>query len=356
MRVRWVPTKPIDFKRVEELLQDGISSGQMTNYGTTVKKLENFIREKLHIGDSRAVIATCNATISLDIAARSIDILTGRDNKWVTSSFTFPPTVQVKGGNSVKIVDIESGDFGLDLEAPGVDNADGIFVTSIFGNCADICAYEEYAKSHGVHLVFDNAACFNTLYEGTSIHEYGECSILSLHQTKVGGIAEGSIMFTTRELEPIARRLINFGIDNASFDPKWHEKGMNGKMGEPAAAFILSYLEPNFESICSHHRSMYEFFSSSIKKFGDQVCLFPNFGGTPVSPCLCIVFQKNTDRLVEIFKNCGIYTRKYYKPLDDSLNANQLYDNICCLPCHVEVTFDILKEYIEIIGNFLNES
>lgn len=355
MRVKWVPKKPIDFKRVEGLLQDGISSGQMTNYGPIVKKLESFIRQKLHIDDSRAVIATCNATISLDIAARSIDILTGKDNNWVTSSFTFPPTAQVKGGNSVKIVDVERESYGLDLEAPGLDGTDGIFVTSIFGNCADICAYEEYTKSHGVHLVFDNAACLNTLYNGKSIHEYGECSILSLHQTKVGGLAEGSILFTTRELEPICRRLLNFGIDNSSFYPKWAPMGMNGKMGEPAAAFILSYLEPNFDSICRHHRYLYEMFSCKLQKFGDQTRLFPNFGETPVCPCLCVIFQKNTDRLVEIFKNCGIYTRKYYKPLDDSPNSNRLYENIICLPCHVEITQDIIAEYIEIIGNFLNE-
>lgn len=356
MRVNWVPNKPIDFRKVEELLRDGISSGQMTNYGPTVKKLENFMREKLHIGDSRAVIATCNATISLDIAARSIDILTSKDNKWVTSSFTFPPTAQVKSGNRVKIVDIDPESYGLDLKAPGLDGADGVFVTSIFGNATDIVSYEEYAEKNGVQLVFDNAACLNTIYRGKSIHEYGSCSILSLHQTKVGGLSEGSILFTTRELEPIARRLINFGIDNASFDPRWHPQGMNGKMGEPAAAFILSYLESNFKTICTHHQSLYGYFSSKLKKFGDRVSLFPNFGESPVCPCFCVIFEKKTHRLIEIFKNCGIYSRAYYTPLDESPNANLLYENIICLPCHIEVSFDILEEYIEIIGNFLDKS
>ncbi|CAM9532602.1 unnamed protein product [Pylaiella littoralis] len=356
MIVKWVPTKPVDFKRVEELLQDGIASGQMTNYGTTVRKLESFIRKNLHIDDSRSVIATCNATISLDVAARSIDILTGKNNKWATSSFTFPPTAQVKGGESVKIVDIEDQNYGLDLKAPSLDGVDGIFVTSIFGNCTDIQAYEEYSEKKGVHLVFDNAACLNTIYNGRSIHEYRECSILSLHQTKVGGLSEGSILFTTKELEPIARRLLNFGIDNASFDPKWHPQGMNGKMGEPASAFILSYLESNFDFICMHHRYLYDIFSNKIKKLWDQIKIFPNFGETPICPCLCVIFNKKTNRLIEIFKNCGIYTRAYYTPLDDSPIANRLYERIICLPCHTQVTGEIINKYIEIIGNFLNES
>ena len=358
MRVSWTPYKHINFQRVEELLQESLQTKQLTNYGPNVKRLEQFMRQKLQIDDNRAVIATCNATVSLDVIARGIDLKTSNDNQWVTQSFTFPSSAQVKGGNSTKIVDIDSS-YGLDLTDPEVLKADGMFVTNIFGTCVDIKKYEEYAMKNKKFLVFDNAACLHTLYDGKSIHNYGHASILSLHHTKSGGFAEGGFVFTTRDMEPVVRRLLNFGIDNASFNPKWEPMGMNGKMSDVSSSFILSYLEENFEYIVSHHKSLYDAFSEKMKSLDQgHVRMFSNFSDeSPVVPCLCVVFQKNTDRLVDMLKNSGIYSRSYYNPLDPSCKRSmKLYETIICLPCHTDVTFDNLDEYIGVIENFLNEN
>jgi len=37
-----------------------------------------------------------------------------------------------------------------------------------------------------------------------------------------------------------------------------------------------------------------------------------------------------------------LLVKKYYKPLDDSINANKLYDNIIILPCNLSITTNIL--------------
>jgi len=271
MRVSWTPYKHVDMNRVEELLKESFRTKQLTNYGPNVKRLEQFIRERLQIDDDRAVIATCNATVSLDIVARGIDLLTSIDNKWCTSSFTFPSSAQVKGGGSIVIVDVDSS-HGLDLKSERLNEVNGIFATNVFGNSMDIEKYEEYAVRNKKYLVFDNAACLHTLYKGKSIHNYGHASVLSLHQTKAGGLGEGSILFTSRQLEPFCRRLLNFGIDNCSFNPV---------------------------------------------RFGDRVKLFPDFSdrASPVVPCFCIIFDKKTDHLIKMFSNSGFQTRAYYNPL-----------------------------------------
>lgn len=358
MRVSWTPYKHVDMNRVEELLKESFRTKQLTNYGPNVKRLEQFIRERLQIDDDRAVIATCNATVSLDIVARGIDLLTSIDNKWCTSSFTFPSSAQVKGGGSIVIVDVDSS-HGLDLKSERLNEVNGIFATNVFGNSMDIEKYEEYAVRNKKYLVFDNAACLHTLYKGKSIHNYGHASVLSLHQTKAGGLGEGSILFTSRQLEPFCRRLLNFGIDNCSFNPVWEPIGMNGKMSDIAASFILSYLEENFDHIVSHHRSLYESFSYKLQRFGDRVKLFPDFSdrASPVVPCFCIIFDKKTDHLIKMFSNSGFQTRAYYNPLDRSCNNSvKLHETIICLPCHTDVTLEILDEYVEIIENFLDEN
>lgn len=354
MRVNWIPSKPINHGRVEELLKECEKSNQYTNYGPVVRKLESFIREKFEIDDDRAVVVVSNATIGLGVVASAIDILTSKDIKWATQSYTFPSSAQVKNGR-VRIVDIDE-EGGIDLEDPILNEVDGLFVSNIFGNVCNIDKYELYCEKKNKALVLDNAATPYTMFSGKNANNFGMASVVSFHHTKMGGFGEGGAIFTTRRMEPIVRRLINFGIDNSSFNPKWEPTGCNGKASDISASYILSYLEDNFDSMCKHNRYLYVLFSSELSKFGDSVRLFPNFGGTPVCSCICVIFRKNTDRLVEMMKNSGFYTRKYYTPLDNSTRANRMYDRILCLPCHSHVTQDIVREYIEIIGNFLNES
>ena len=357
MRVNWVPNKPINFHRIEDLLQESISSNTFTNHGPVVKRTETFIRHKFGINENRAVILVANATVALDVVARGVDLLTSRENKWATQSFTFPSSAQVKGGGETKIVDID-GNYGLDLSDPILDKVDGLFVTNVFGNLVDVSKYEDYAMKNNKFLVFDSAATPLTYIDDENSLNRGHGSILSFHHTKCMGFSEGGLIVTTRQLEPFCRRLINFGIDNSSFSPQWEPTGMNGKISDVGASFLLSYLESSLDQVVNHHRVLYESFSAKIKIFEDQVCMFPNFSdGTPVVPCMCVIFNKDTDHLVKMMANSGIYSRRYYNPLDISCKRSvKLHETIICLPCHVGVTESILEEYIEIIGNFLNES
>lgn len=357
MRVSWTPYKNVNMQRVEELLQESFRTKQLTNGGPVVKHLEGFLRQILGINDNRGVITTCNATVALDIVARSFDLLNSKDNKWATQSFTFPSSAQVKGGSSTKIVDINDSHC-LDLNNPILEEVDGLFVTTVFGNLPDISKYEEYATKHKKFIVFDSAATPYSFYKGENVLNRGHASVLSLHHTKAAGFAESGLIVTTRQLEPICRKLLNFGIDNTSFNPKWEPNGMNGKMSDVSASFTLSYLESNFDYIVSHHRTLYEEFSEKIKRFAGEAKMFPNYSdGTPVVPCLCVIFNKKTDHLIKMLSNSGIYSRAYYNPLDSSCYRSvRLHENICCLPCHTDINFEILDEYIDIIGNFLYES
>jgi dTDP-4-amino-4,6-dideoxygalactose transaminase len=358
MRIEWVPSKPVSHDRVRELLQPSIDKNQLTNGGPCVRRLERYIREKLEINSDRGVVCVTNGTVALDVIARAFDILDKKDNQWVTSSFTFPSSAQVKGGGCTTIVDIDR-DGGPDLADPTIKEADGLFVTTVFGNLVDVKKYEAFGRENGVRIVFDNAATPFSFFEGENSLNRGDASMVSFHHTKTLGFSEGSACVVSRELEPVVRKLINFGISNTDVNPAWSPLGTNGKMSDVSAAYILAFIEENLDRTVKHHRMLYEALTDRLKRFGptDRVRMFPNFSSeTPVAPCLCLIFRdKNTDRLVDMFTNCSVYTRRYYTPLDSSRckNSVRLHNHIICLPCHVEVSLETLDEYVEVIGNFL---
>lgn len=356
MKIEWVPSKRINHARVRELLQPSIDKNQLTNGGICVKRFERYIREKFGIKDSRGVICVTNGSVALDVITRAFDVLDRKDNKWITSSFTFPSSAQVKGGRCTGIIDIDC-DGGPDMKDPSIKSADGLFVTSVFGNLPRIDEYEKYGRENKVRIVFDNAATPYSFFEGENSLNRGDASIVSFHHTKAMGFAELGVCVVSRTLEPIVRKLINFGISNTEMNPRWDMLGMNGKASEISVAYVHAFVEENFEQTVMHHQMLYEAFTDKLKRFGpEKVKMFPNFSsGTPLVPCLCLIFHKNTDGLVDMFTNCSIYTRKYYNPLDTSCkNSVHLHDHIICLPCHPDVSLETLDEYIEIIGNFLS--
>ena len=145
MKINWIPNKIINQKRVNQLMEKSIKTGQFTNNGPNVQLLEKIIREKLQIDDTKAIIAVTNGSVALHALASSIEYYENNKINWATQSFTFPPSAQGTLSN-VKIVDIDK-DGGLDLNE--LDKSiGGIIVTNIFGNIVDIDKYEKWAKDY----------------------------------------------------------------------------------------------------------------------------------------------------------------------------------------------------------------
>ena len=168
--INWVPNKKIS--NINEILEDSINQNQFTNYGPCVKKLEEIIKKKLIIDDTKS----------------GIELLKNKKMNWATQSFTFPPSAQGPLSNTL-IIDIDD-DGGLDISKipKGIE---GIIVTNIFGNIVDINKYINYCNKNDIILLFDNAATPFTFYEDKNCVNYGLGSIISFHHTKPIGFGEG---------------------------------------------------------------------------------------------------------------------------------------------------------------------
>lgn len=350
--IRWVPDKHINQESVMKYLQQSIDSRNFTNYGPNVRLLESTLHSLLKIDEDKVVIACANGTVALWAVVAMFEVYHNKDLQFVTQAFTFPASAQGYL-QTVKIADIDDGG-GLDISSLDPAACDGIIVTNVFGNTVDISKYEEWCKKHSKLLIFDNAATSYTFYNGKNVSNYGDASIVSLHHTKPIGFGEGGCIVIPKQYESTLRPLLNFGIDNAATNPKWHPKGGNYKMSDIQAAYILQYLE-QFNDIVKKTQELYTYFleeSKDIKEFK----LYP----TSVSPeqipflsCLAVLCDKSTE-LIDAFLKADIYCRKYYKPLEDLPKSVELYNRIVCISFTKDMTRDDVKRIVSILKSVLS--
>ncbi len=347
MEINWVPQKKINVKVVNDLLQKSQNINQFTNNGPNVKLLEQIIKDKLQIDDTKAVIAVTNGSAALHSLASAIEYYHQIDINWATQSFTFPPSAQ---GNlmGIKIVDIDL-DGGINLDEID-ESINGIIVTNIFGNVVDIQKYEKWARENSKFLIFDNAATPFTFYQGKSCCNYGSGSIISFHHTKPLGFGEGGAIIVDKKYEKNIRCLNNFGINLT--DNYWVEQGNNNKMSDISAAYIIQYLN-NFNHINQKHKNLYAYLEKKINSSHLPLRLFPSFhdGNNILVSCFCLLFDIPDDSL-KVEKNlldAQIYCRKYYHPLKNTKNSKLIYDKILCLPCTIDMKIENINSIMNII-------
>ena len=334
MKINWIPNKKINKKTVDNLLNKSLENNHFTNNGPNVKLLEEVIRKKLQINDTKSVIVVTNGSIALHALSSSIEYYHKKTINWATQSFTFPPSAQGTLSNA-KIVDIDK-DGGLNLEELD-ETINGIIVTNIFGNIVDIDKYENWAKENDKFLIFDNAATPFTFYKNKSCCNYGHGCTISFHHTKPLGFGEGGAIIVDRKYEKNIRCLNNFGIGLT--DNYWVREGNNYKMSDISAVYIIQYLD-NFDNIIKNHKDLYQYFKEQITKLKLPIKLFPSFHDDhKIMPsCFCLLFDNYDDNIrLKLLEN-DIFCRKYYHPLKETKNTVEIYDKILCLPCTVDMT------------------
>lgn len=344
--MNWISNKDINNNIVNELMTIPLKTNQFTNGGTNIKLLEEFIKEKLKIDNSKSVIVVTNGSVAIHVLVSGIEYYEKIKINWSTQSFTFPPSAQ-SNLSKVKIIDIDK-DGGLDITK--IDNSiNGLIVTNIFGNLVDIEKYETFCRENNKFLIFDNAATGYTEYKGKNCLNYGIGCTISFHHTKPFGFGEGGTIIVDKKYEKSIRCLNNFGIGLT--DKYWVPEGNNNKMSEITAIYILQYLKRNLDIIINKHNELYLYFKKQIIKYKiTHFKLFPSFhDGVIVPSCFCILFDKYDDKIREKLLENNIQARKYYHPLDDSKVSNEIYKSILCIPCNIDMDKNDINNIMDIL-------
>ena len=294
--IKYIPEKKFKENDVRELLEISNKHNQFTNNGPVKYMLEQEIKKRLNI-PGKCVICLSSGTAAIHTLLNYLP-----DKEFVSSPFTFPA---VALGDRVEISD-DPGDKNL-------------IVTNLFGtNCI---------KNHNDRIViYDN--CSSPI----NLCQHGDYCCGSFHHTKYWGVGEGGFIVAPEDEYFAINALTNFGFD---FERRYKTNSFNYKMSDISAAYILSHIR-NYD-IQKH----IEVQKKMVGLFGDLVF---NYSDGIVYGCMPLVFD--SPKSINELRGFGIEAQKYYKPLNDLKEAQDLYERIIILSLHMDLTdYDIEYMY-----------
>ena len=221
--------------RVNEILD----RNWLSNNGPVVKEFEQRVASILKV---KHVIATCNATIALQIACRALEL----HGEVIIPSYTFIATAHALQWQGITPVfcDIDPTTHNIDpskIECLITPRTTGIVGVHLWGRGCDTVQIEQLADKHNLKVLYDSSHAFGCTKNGQMIGGFGECEIFSFHATKFINTLEGGIVATNNdELASSIRKMINFGFTDLD---RVDYLGINGKMNEISAAMGLINIE-----------------------------------------------------------------------------------------------------------------
>ena len=95
--------------------------------------------------------------------------------------------------------DIEPEHFNLDpkkIEAAITPQTTAIMPVHVYGNPCQVKSISDIAKKHKLKVIYDAAHAFGVNYNGESVLNNGDLSIMSFHATKVFNTFEGGAIIS----------------------------------------------------------------------------------------------------------------------------------------------------------------
>ena len=353
--------------------QDGIAeiwnNQWLTNNGPVyqryVKNLERFF------GTANLCVFT-NGTLALQIALQGM----GVTGEVITTPFTFVATAHCLCWNNITpvFVDIEPETYTLDpaaVEAAITPRTTAILAVHVFGNPCRLEALQRIADKHRLALIYDAAHAFGVEVGGKTIGAFGDCSMFSLHSTKLYHAIEGGVLvFRDSELRQRFIYLGNFGFKG---ETEVTMVGTNAKMTE-MQALMGDLILPDLPKIIAKRKVLTEAYIACLKDIPGidihalaaplrQQVYTPNFAYAPVE--IRSDYPLTRDGLYEKLKTCNVYARRYFYPLltdfacyrgkvqaSDLTVATRVADGILTLPIYYDLDVDDVRRICEMIAEF----
>lgn len=357
------PSMP-DLEEFIPYLEKIWESKWLTNNGQFHIKLEKELAEFLGV---KHLCLFNNGTIALMVALQALRI-TG---EVITTPFSFVATTHSLWWNDIKPVfcDIEDKTYNLDpdkIESLITPKTTAILPVHVYGNPCDNEKIQKIADAYGLKVIYDAAHAFNVKKDGQSILNMGDLSILSFHATKVFNTFEGgAIVCHDEKMKQRIDFLKNFGFAG---ETTVVAPGINGKMNEIQSAFgllQLQYVEANIQK----RKEIAAYYDKAFQKI-EGITLPPRHPSVIKNysyyPILIDTeeFGSSRDEVYDRLKKENIFARKYFYPLISSFStyhslpsaqperlpiANQIAEQILCLPIFSDLKLSDLNRIIEIV-------
>jgi len=308
-----------------------------------------------------------NGTIALMVALRALRI-TG---EVITTPFTFVATTHALQWNRITpvFVDIDHETCNLapgKIEAAISPQTAAILPVHVYGNPCNVAEINQIADTYGLKVLYDAAHAFGVKINGDTILNYGNLSVLSFHATKVFHTFEGgAIVCHDEKIKKHIDYLKNFGYKN---EVTVVREGINGKMNEAQAAMGMAQLKYIDQGI-QKRKEIANYYNNKIRGIsGVTILNIPNnvesnYGYYPIF-INEKEYGKNRDELYAVFRQNGIFVRRYFYPLvsefpvynnlSSASRANlstaiEVSNQVLCLPIYADLENEKVKRVIEIV-------
>lgn len=314
--ITFIEKKDVDWDRIQQLLYLSYSANQWSNFGPISLLLEQAIAKYLQLEENKCVVFCSNGTDALFCLVQMYNFLHKKPLKWTVSSFGFHCSKQGPLANAA-VVDCDKKGL-LDLNLLDSD-FDGILVTNPFGITDELECYKEFCKLNHKILICDSASAFDSLKK----HDVDE--VVSFHHTKPWGFGEGGCVIIDKQHELLFRSITNFGT-MGQFDGI-APYSTNAKASEISCAYVLQRFE-KIISIKQSYIEQYNRIKNIAENQGFQCVIKRNISNIPH----CVPFLATKE--INNTENPWVKIQKYYKPLSDTPNAQDIYKRIINMPCH----------------------
>jgi dTDP-4-amino-4,6-dideoxygalactose transaminase len=303
-----------DTERPIERLRDLLERRRLANGGPFVVEFERRVAELTGV---KHCIATCNATIALQILVRAL----GLAGEVIIPSFTFIATAHALEWQGITPVfaDISERDCNLDpgrVEKAITSRTSAILGVHLWGRPCNVEALADIAARHRLKLLFDAAHAFGCTHHGRPIGNFGDAEVFSFHATKFVNSFEGGVVATNDdELAARVRLMHNFGF--AGYD-EVVSAGTNGKMTEIAAAMGITSMESLQEFIEINRRNYLLYEEELTAVPGVELIAYHSHDASNYQYIVLDIDERITgltrDQLQHILWAENIMARRYFYP------------------------------------------
>ena len=279
-------------------------------------KLRAFERRLSHRLGGLHVVATCNATLGLQIAMRAL----GVQGEVVLPALTFVASAHAVAweGHEPVFADVDPSSLCMgraEAEARVGPGTGALLGVHLWGRSGDVAGLEELAREREVPLLFDAAHTLGCERDGRPLAAFGDAAVLSFHATKIANSFEGGAIVTAdRELAERAATMRNFGFVD---EDEVVGLGTNAKLSEAGAAMGLASLDA-LDGFLAASRANYVAYAEALAEVSGVTLLA--FDPPADSNCHYVVVDVDPaagldrDELQAVLVAENVLARRYFYP------------------------------------------
>lgn len=332
----------------------------LTNQGPLVRELEQKLQTYHHL--EHPVRCVANGGLGLQIILKALGI----KGEVITTPFSYVATTSCPlwEGTTVKFADIEPDHLTLDpraVEDAITPRTEAILATHVFGNPCDVEALETIARKHRLALIYDAAHAFGVSYQGRSILEWGDASMVSLHATKLFHTVEGGFVYSRKaEVSHKLEWMRRFGHNGPA---RFHGVGINAKLSEVHAAMGLANYS-HLDEIVASRRAVCVSYDNAMARIPALRRAFTLRAGTEWNhayyPVLCPRHEMR-EALIGRLDSAGVFTRRYFDPSLDQIESlcaqaadtpvsHDITGRILCLPLSSGMKIETITHVVDLLA------